>query len=182
MANMDIWLTIYIGEVVNYMCKYVTKSESLHTWLTQQFFFSSLNRATNGGEETSVKAYLNRLMTILAGERAHGKSETCHLIDSNPLVYSSHACRTVNLKNNSMLVEMGDRELEVKVSVIDAYAKRMDSSWCSTDYLIISEGRRGMDGMNLNDFGQKYCVGQRGKFRNKIVNIRPKTYVQFTPS
>ena len=68
-------------------------------------------------------------MTMIAGERARGKPETYHLIDSNPLVYSSHACLTVNLKNNSMLVKMGDRELEGKVSIIDAYTKRMDSSW-----------------------------------------------------
>ena len=88
---MDIWLTIDKWKVVKYMCTYVTKSESLHTWRMQQFFFSYLNMATNGGEETSVKAYLNSLMTILACERARGKPETCHLIDSNPLVYSSHA-------------------------------------------------------------------------------------------
>ena len=37
-ANMDIRLTIDIGKVVNYMCKYVTKSESLHTWRTQNSF------------------------------------------------------------------------------------------------------------------------------------------------
>ena len=111
------------------MCKYVTKSESLHTRQTQQFFFSYLNRATNFGEETSVKAYLNHLMTILSGELARGKPETCHFIDSDPLFYSSHACHTFNLKNNSMLVKMGDRELEGKVSIIDAYTKRMDSSW-----------------------------------------------------
>ena len=129
-----------------------------------------------------MKAYFNRLMTIISGERTRGKQETCHLIYSNPLVYSSHACRTVNLKNNSMLVEMGDRELEGKVSVIYAYAKRMDSSWWSTDYLLISDGCRGLDYMNLNNFGQNYCVGQRGKFRNKIVNLLPNTYVQFTPS
>ena len=97
-------------------------------------------------------------------------------------MYYSHACRTVNIKNNSMLVEMGDRELEVKVSTIYAYAKRMDSSWWSNDYLLISAGHRGLDGMNMNEFGKSYCVGQRGKFRNKIVNLLPKTYVQFTPS
>ena len=29
---------------------------------------------------------------------------------------------------------------------------------------------------------KNYCVGQRDKFRNKIMNLRTKTYVQFTPS
>ena len=70
-----------------------------------------------------------------------------------------------------MLFEIGDREIEGKVSIIDTYAKRMDSSWRSTDYLLISAGHRGLDGMNLNEFGQNYCVGQRGKFRNMTVNL-----------
>ena len=69
-----------------------------------------------------------------------------------------------NIKNNSMLVEMGD------------------STWWSTEYLLISAGHIGLDGMNLNCFGKNYYVGQRGKFRNNIMNLRPKAYVQFTPS
>ena len=36
-ANMDIRLTIDIGKFINYMCKYVTKSESLHATVIFQF-------------------------------------------------------------------------------------------------------------------------------------------------
>ena len=125
-ANMDIRLTTDIGKVVSYMCKYVTRTESMNTRRTRSFYLSAMNQATNNGEEASARVVLNKLMTTLAGSRARGKEETCHLIDSSPLVYSSHVCRKVNLNNNSRAIEREDGELDGLLTVVDAYGKRMD--------------------------------------------------------
>ena len=181
-ANMDIRLTIDIGKVVQYMCKYVTKTESMNTRRTRSFYASAMNQATNNGEETNTRVVLNRYMTTLAGSRPRGKEETCHLIDSNPLVYSSHVCKKVNLHNNSVAIEVEDGEIRGKVTVVDAYARRMEGQFWSNEELYRAARNSGVADMNLNDFCHHFTVGLRGQGKNKIIRLRAKNYVQFTPS
>jgi len=189
-ANMDIRLAIDIGKDVSYMCKYVTKTETMNTRRTRSFFYSAMNQATNNGEETNTRVALNRYMTILTGSRPRGKEETCHLIDSNPLVYSSHSCRKFNLNNDSRVLEVNDEgNIDGQITVVDAYARRMDQNYWKSRALYAAAnadddhyGDLTLTTMNLNDFCQYFTVGQRGQYRNKIVEVKKRNYIQFTPS
>ena len=182
-ANMDIRLTIDIGKVVSYMCKYVTKSESMNNQ-TRSFYYSAMNQATNNGQETNARRVLNKLMSTLAGTRSRGKEETCHLIDSSPLVYCSHTSKTVNLYNNTLAIEHDeDGQLQGQLSTVDAYAKRMEERVWSTPELYAGATSSGLSEMNLNDFCQHFTVGQgRSANKNKIIALQSRSYTQFSPS
>ncbi|CAJ1945762.1 unnamed protein product [Cylindrotheca closterium] len=181
MSNMDIRLTIDVGKVIGYMTKYVTKPEALHSRRTRNFFFNALNNATEGGEATSVRTALNRLQTTVAGNRPRGKPETCHLINGLPLVYSSHTFTKVNLYNNTMEVEVGEGEVQTKVTLIDPYAKRNEASWWQDASVFVNARDNGLEHLNLDDFGRKYTLLKGGNFAGKIKELDRKKFHQYVP-
>jgi ATP-dependent DNA helicase PIF1 len=189
MANVDMRLTIDVGKIVEYMTKYVTKAEPKHNTRTKRFFFSTLDRVIrDAGDDASTGKILKRLMTQLHGERTRSQQETCHLLNSLPLVYCDHAFKKVNLRNDSVEVDLegGNEDQETisaSNSVLDAYAIRLDTSNWLQEADFVSATHNGLETCTLDQFAQEWTVGQRGGHRNKIKqHQKKKTVVAFIPN
>jgi len=118
---MDIRLTIDLGATVNYMCKYVTKTEKLKTSTVQKFFESEIRRinnderTANNTDSEKMAVVLSRIMNRAHGTRMRSRQETCHLLNGRPLVYCSHkdACGCIFRKKQCIKLDESPRLLPV---------------------------------------------------------------------
>ena len=95
MANCDIRLVVDLGKVIQYLTKYVTKTEKNMSVGMCHLVKTILHNSLNLGH--SVKSTLREIMVKLIGSRVKSKQETCHLTNSSTLVSCSHNFRNVNL-------------------------------------------------------------------------------------
>ena len=187
-ANIDIQLTIDVGKIVSYMTKYVTKTETCHTPRTRRLFFSTLNQISQENADTTT--VLKRLMTKLMGERTRSKQETCHLMNSIPLVACSHILKKVDLRNTSREItrrtnDDGDDNEPVtfRKTIIDAYAVRMyEENWLSHDEFSTA-CENGLEDWTLNTFAARFAVGVKQEKAGKIFpHYSPKTVICYQPN
>jgi hypothetical protein len=92
-ANIDIQLILDSGKVVQYMTKYVTKTEATSSKSIMRMMKKLLKSTIDDNLPTS--RVLRKTMGKLIGERVISQQETCHLMLSISLVSCSH--RFVNL-------------------------------------------------------------------------------------
>jgi Helitron helicase-like domain at N-terminus/PIF1-like helicase len=179
-ANIDVRLTIDVGKIVSYMTKYITKTECTYSASTRRHFSAMLRQAAF--DQSDTVQVLKRFMTRLHGERTRSQQETCHLLYSLPLVYSDHSFITINLKNNTAVLESEDcaGQVSTSLSVIDGYAQRLrPEAWGGTRHGNESESHHhlchgqleNLQNMSVNDFCQKYTVGKKGRNKNKIITL-----------
>ena len=193
MANMDFRLVVDIGKVMEYLTKYVTKAEKSLT-RGMEYLVRSIMRA-NMLEGSDTLTTLRKIMGKLLGSRMISKQETCHLLNSLPLVSCSHSFLMINLKKISNLLDLStlpanESELvtgrlsrtsvtgnEVSiVSIIEAYGKRhLESSYHvnTLNLLTISE----IELMSFDEFVRLFYVGQKQSFKNLIIPHVKKNYV-----
>jgi hypothetical protein len=187
-ANIDFRLTIDVGKIISYMTKYVTKTEACHTPRTRRLLFSCLSRVSQDGSDTAV--ILKRLMTKVHGERVRSKQETCHLMNSLPLIHCSHLCKKVDLRNASKQIEVAiddddgqSAQVTCRKTVIDAYAVRMDASNWLFQEEYVTAVENDLVSWNLNTFAARLCVGVNGTHRHRIKpHPNPKTIIVFNPN
>ena len=132
-ANMDWQLILDSGMVIEYMTKYVTKSDfSISSSCNR--FMKRLYTQTVESEGRSVHTFLCRAMSKMLGERTMSKQEKCHLVLGSPIVHSTHKMINVDLDNNSSVLSFPSKNTETssslvrKDSLIDAYATRFSST------------------------------------------------------
>ncbi len=178
------------GIVIEYMTKYVTKSESMTT-KTAARLMASLFTRTVTNEGRSVQSFLRRTMNKLMGDRMMSKQETCHLMLSIPMVYSTHSLVNIDLRNSYRQLDLSssdgmndDEETDesenniLRMSRIDAYANRMDISNWKYNHEFNGDA---LEHMSLQDFCLKYYVVKRGEYANKIAIDTHKYVVNFYP-
>ena len=68
--------------------------------------FFNLERVVQEGR--GVVTALKRVMNKVQGEQARSRQETCHLIDSKPLVNCNYSIKQVNLRNDRGRVDLDD--------------------------------------------------------------------------
>ena len=85
-ANMDWQLIIDPGMVLDYMAKYVTKSDNAQTKGSHRMI-RNLFTKTVQEEGRSTQAFLRRVMSKFMGERVMSKQESCHLLLGLPIVF-----------------------------------------------------------------------------------------------
>ena len=110
MANMDMRLVCDIGKVVEYLTKYITKTEKSMSKGLQTFLLRFLRKHLDQGND--VISTLRRMMSMLMGSRVISKQETCHLINSLPLVSCSHNFLHMNLDQNTFCLDFGTNDDE----------------------------------------------------------------------
>ena len=186
-ANFDMRLTIDFGKIIQYMTKYVTKSEASGPKAAQSMMRKIVSETRRVG--ASIQSALQKTMRKLIGEtRMKPKQEVCHLIRQEQQVYCSHTFMSVYLFSDQVQVadpardgtdqqnDNADGQAENKngnrsatlMSLVDAYARRNDeSNWLqSDDYeAALDSGLRELD---LKTFCIHHTVGQCGQHRNKI--------------
>jgi hypothetical protein len=174
-GNMDMRLTIDLGQIVSYMTKYVTKTESAMTPSARRMVRRIMQQGVDDG--LAPQAILKKTMSKLMGERAIAKQESCHLMMSRPTVTCSHSFVRVNLDNNvrQVLLEEpgGDDNVPVdegnvtRMTLVDAYSCCLDSrKWASeNEYLTL---RPGIETKSLVEFCQAFSVPGKGPSKNKI--------------
>ena len=178
-ANMDMRLIVDAGKVVDYMTKYVTKTEMRMSRRTALMVQKILEQAIDDGQ--SVQAALKRTMAKLLGERVVCKQETCHLILSQQMASCSHNFVRINLDNNANRVttkddspadddddgEAAKKKSATVKTILDAYGVRLDKTeWGSAD--VFSSVESDLPRMSLADFASKFYVGVKGALRDKI--------------
>lgn len=95
---MDFQLVLDLGLVLNYMSKYVTKSDMSNNLAVHRLV--KRIHQTSSREGRSTASFLRRAMGKLLGERIMSKQEKCHLLFGLPIVHCSHQQVNVNLKND----------------------------------------------------------------------------------
>ena len=180
MANMDMRLVCNIGKVVQYLTKYITKTEMTMSnsvqFMIARFMKSSLN---NGNDVISV---LRSTMGLLMGSRVISKQETCHLLNALPLVSCSHSFSMIHLEPTSIQLLLDDDSGEnensnVSVySIVQMYAKRLENDvfHMNARSILIDLDLRTM---TFNEFVTKFYVGKRGDRKNKILPVRKSNVV-----
>jgi hypothetical protein len=141
-ANFNLQLTINVSKIMNYMTKYMTKSEAKQTKGVQAMIHCVMCQALDEGKLTEY--ILQKMMAKLHGEPMILKQAVHHLIMSQPVVDCSHSFSKVNLENNShQLLEPEDQTeandnskmtSAMKMTLINAYACCMYArKWESQD-------------------------------------------------
>ena len=108
---------------------------------------------------------LKKIMTQLVDKRTRGKQETCHLINSLPLTYSSWMCKKVNLGNESTLLELDEdnETINLTMPAVDAYVVRFDSERWANIEEFNDAIKRGMAIWNLDFFAKSFVLGRNSK-------------------
>lgn len=88
-ANTDFSIIKSLHEVIQYVSKYASKSETALKNLQEMFQEVVESRAP---DETSRKAYTNLMMRVV-GEQDIGACETCHLLQGIPLYHCTWSFR-----------------------------------------------------------------------------------------
>ena len=172
-ANVDFQLVLDVGKVINFMAKYVTKAEDSVTKGAASLIRSVLKKTIDEG--LTVQAALKRTMSKLIGERMMGKQETCHLINSIPLVSCSHNFVRINLNNDSSKLDVPDSVLNDQSgstsatikTLMDVYSERHQKSVWFDERLYLNYLPH-LEHMNLCTFCSFFMVGKKGKGKNKI--------------
>ena len=94
---MDFQLILDPGMVIDYMSKYVTKSD-FSTNAACARLMKSLFDKTVTEEGRTTQSYLRRAMSKLLGDRMMSKQESCHLMLGIPIVRCSHKIQNVDLR------------------------------------------------------------------------------------
>ena len=95
---MDWQLIIDPGMVLQYMSKYVTKSDNSQSKHSLRLIRNLFDKTvTNEGR--SSQAFLRCVMSKYMKERVMSKQETCHLILGLPIVHCTHRLLNINLEN-----------------------------------------------------------------------------------
>ena len=192
-ANMDMQLIVDSGKVVDYMTKYVTKTEAASTKTITRMMRKLLKSSTEEG--LPISSVLKRTMGKLIGERTVSQQETCHLSLSLPLVSCTHNFNNLNLENSSKQLDLdllkkhassnnGDRKIigpAMKRTLMDGYSLRLDPcEWA--DNLLEKAVRESVRNMPLCEFVKFYDIGKRGNHAGKIIKRkREKTVTIFYP-
>ena len=177
MANMDFRLVVDIGKVMEYLTKYVTKAEKSLT-RGMEFLVRAIMKA-NYLDASDTLTTLRKIMGKLLGSRMISKQETCHLINSLPLVSCSHRFLMINFKKISNLLDIDTERATSEVtimSIIDAYGKRHLESAYHTSCLpriYLSD----IVQMTFDEFVRLYYVGQKQSFKNLIIPHTKPNYV-----
>ena len=186
MANVDMRLVCDVGKVVQYLTKYITKTEKNMTagmrYLIKRVLLKSLD------DGNSALHSIKKIMSRLIGNRVISRQETCHLINSLPLVSCTHNFVTISLvankellENNNVstgettenntannLINLLDEEntdvARVK-SIVEMYAVRENTTNWKNSFEIPND----VEQWNLCEFACNFRVGQRGEGKNKIV-------------
>ena len=194
-ANIDIQIVLDSGKVVDYMTKYITKTEPTSTKAIMYTMKIILTTAIQEGYPMSY--VLKKTMGKLSPERTLSQQETCHLVLGIPLATSSHVFVTVHLCNESkelnfeMLLKDstssndGKRNIlqpALKLSLMDGYGRRLQPKvWA--DERLYSRLRTSLRYMPLCKFAAQFDIGKKGKFRNRIIRRRKQnTVVLFYPT
>ena len=196
-ANMDWQLILDPGMVIDYMTKYVTKSDMSSNKACTSLMKSLFDKTVTE-EGRSVQSLLRRIMSKLLGERMISKQEKCHLMLGISIVFCSHSQVNIDLEDEGRLVivqnenennadPVGDSILEEQTNIImsrvDAYANRLDSTkWSSMELFNTEFNEDTLQSMSLLQFSLKYKVTTRGSFKNKITLDSGKTVINFYPS
>ena len=143
-----------------------------------------INTAMDNGKP--VQYALQKMLGKLNGERMMSRQETAHLMQSLPLVCSSHSFATINLKTMSTKLKKPTKEGEAASlkSISELYGERMEvESWPNeSDMQAFEEKHSCLDTMSFREFGGLLRVGQSGQYRNQL---RPHTkstiVIQFVP-
>ena len=166
---MDIQLIIDSGKVVQYMTKYVTKSEPNSTKSIIRIMKKLLKSTSDDG--LPANTVLKRTMGKLIGERMISQQETSHLILSIPLVTCSKRFVNLFLENDSKPIDLsllwssdtqkrnhGVRSRQsIKMSLLEAYAHRFDYRyWMDQDLQLKVE--QTLKEMPLCTFVKRYSV------------------------
>ena len=111
MANIDMRLVCDIGKVVDYLTKYITKTEKTLTRAAEGVITCIMTRTFAEGND--VITTLRRIMGKLLGCRMMSQQESCHLINSFALVSSSHNFILVNvIPTANVIGDMTDEPAE----------------------------------------------------------------------
>ncbi|MFM8622001.1 MAG: DUF6570 domain-containing protein, partial [Holophagaceae bacterium] len=108
LANFDLRLTIDIGKILQYMTKYVTKTETNGANIERHFrqCYATLGQlVAAAGDDVPAERILKALHSQLHGQRSRSLQEVCHLTMSLPLVSSDHSFVTINLLNDSTVID-----------------------------------------------------------------------------
>lgn len=180
---MDFQLVLDLGLVLNYMSKYVTKSDMSNNLAVHRLV--KRIHQTSSAEGRSTASFLCRAMGKLLGERIMSKQEKCHLMFGLPIVHCSHQQVNVNLKNdrNAFVVDENSNDDPAEtplMSLVDAYAVRKDSShWINeVEFLSVTD----IETLSLLDFCLQFRVLRSGDNRNKICANRNKIVINFYPN
>ena len=167
-ANIDLQLIVDSGKVVQYMTKYVTKTEVKSTKAVMRMMKKLL--MSTAEDNFPPSRVLRKTMGKLFGERVISHQETCHLIFSIPLVSCSHNFVNLYLEGDSKEIAFSklwsnDREgvnqsagsgKSIKLFLVDVYAPRCDYSFWMNGELFI-EVEQPLKQMPLNEFVRRYC-------------------------
>ena len=184
-ANMDFQLITDAGMVVKYMTKYVTKSEGhlkgAVSRLVKKIFS---NVVVEQGR--SVQSFIRKSMSKLLSDRLTSKQEKCHLLLGLPIVKSSATTISVDLRNQTKRLDVrnsegGDNVLELRMSLIDAYAVRMESARWKDLIVYAALGQNQIRSMNMVKFCSIYYVGAQGEGKNKICRKYKTVVPNFFP-
>ena len=184
MANVDMRLVCDVGKVVQYLTKYITKTEKNMTAGMRYLIKKVMLKSLDDGHSAlhSIKKIMSRLM----GNRVISRQETCHLINGLPLVSSSHNFVLVSLvadkkifegdsestgestennTANNLLNLPGDNSEIARVkSIVEMYSVRENTTYWKN----IMEIPNNIEEWNLCEFACHFRVGVRGDGRNKI--------------
>ena len=195
---MDWQLIIDPGMVLQYMAKYVTKSDNSQSKNSHRMIRNLFDKTVTD-EGRSTQAFLRCVMSKFMQERVLSKQETCHLLLGLPIVHCTHKLLNINLENTmrkfieededeTPTAENNDADNDEEgksvlvMSLIDAYAVRCDKSkWVhGAEFDAIEVD---LQSMNLFTFCQLYKVGQQGHTLNLIYVGGPshKVVVNFYP-
>ena len=187
-ANMDWQLILDSGLVIEYMTKYVTKSDFSTSYACNRFM-RNLFTQTVEQEGRNVHCFLRKTMSKMLGERTMSKQEKCHLIIGSPIVHSSHRMINVDLDNKSSTINLpmdtdaSTTSIVRKDTLIDAYAARfLPHKWFDQRQFDFLFEKNLLESMTLRHFCLNYYIGTRSNRRNKIIQGKGNIVVSFYPS
>ena len=178
MANIDIQLIIYHGKVIEYLTKYMTKTETMNEVGIKRMFDNILNQTSSFNAEPQVA--LRKKMLRILGERTYGKQEISHLLNNLPIARSSHTFRRIHLQNSSAPININlntsrDNNEErqqsvVSLTIVDYYARRMESRlWSSQNEYqqVLTE----LETLNLFGFLKHTFISKEKKIKVRTKNV-----------
>ena len=106
-ANTDFQPVLDPGMVIDYMTKYVTKSELQHSSSMHRLFKSVFSDVV-GRDGKSARSCLRKMMSKLLGDRMMSKQEKCHLVNGSPIVECTHRMINVDLRNENCAIDVAN--------------------------------------------------------------------------
>ena len=136
-ANIDIQIILDSGKVVEYMTKYVCKTEAASTKTILSMVKKIASSANEEGHPTT--SVLQKTMGKLFGERDISQQETCHLMLCLTLVACTHNFINLYLEGGTNELDLntlwqsagGQQTIQksLKLSLMDVYGRRLDATF-----------------------------------------------------